>query len=503
MTAVSSRTRAVVIGRRSLAAVLVIWGLGAAAPARAAPCDERKLAHLDGELAAIASSHLTLVLGGLHEACALPASIDEAFRKVLMSGEEDNAEAAGLSVVAADLALWKRACTGGPQVIVDAGRRLGDPSWGPRERAQALWKGCGVDRLGVATADEWKRAGKGAVLAIATAQWLRETAKLAPARTRAYTRAIAGLDEPVVRTLAEQYPDDGLAGGDAVPPPPPPPPPPPRRGLRSPPPTRAHDRQIGPPLVPGSLDVQLASYLGRSDIAAQLAAAAQADRARLEACFQAFSGELPITLAVVIADGVAQRGELLSVREVDGVKHVSGAAVEPQLERCLLSRIGRVRFPSFSAPTRLELSLSTGTSPDGIARRPAPPADDDPGGVPGGVAGGVVGGVAGGADQPPGSGAVSGQIFQKRSSLDERASRRFDDQVQQTRELADCASRFSGRTLDTAVTIAVRGRAITEVRFDPAPDAETVRCLTAAWKQFKPRAAVTGTLVYTFRFTRD
>lgn len=353
------------------AAVIPAWLLGLATAARAAPCDEHMLARLDLQLATIDDMHATIALMGLRDACLLPPAIDDAVRKVLMASDDDVALTAGLDVAAADPALWQRACPGGPRVIAELGRAVDDPGLGPRSRAQTLWTGCGMARLGVATADEWARAGNSAILGIAAAQWLRDAAKLSPARLRAYTRALAGLDDPVAPPLAEQYPDDGLGENGAAPLPATPP-----HEVRSPPPKRPRpaERRAGPRMTPGSIELRLSSSLGRTDLAAQYAATLQAERGQLEPCFDAFPAGLPTTLGLVIAGGVAQHGELVSRRMFDPVTRAYHTIGDPQLERCLLARIGRIQFARFSAPIKLELTLSTGVLRGPAAPGPAPPS---------------------------------------------------------------------------------------------------------------------------------
>jgi hypothetical protein len=131
-------------------------------------CKQNELAKLDQSLVEIRELHVPLVAGGLAQACTLPPALASAFKKLLMAGD-DFARLAGLSAVEADPMLWTRACAGGLRVIVEIGKVMGEPKVGPRQEAQALWIGCGLERAGVATADEWSRAGKTAVLAIAGA----------------------------------------------------------------------------------------------------------------------------------------------------------------------------------------------------------------------------------------------------------------------------------------------------------------------------------------------
>ena len=269
--------------RNAVAAILAAALSCAASPVRAVACDEAKLVKLDRALTELGGDiHSSLAGAGLVDACMLPPALAKAFRKVLMAGEESFGRMAGLSVAEGDLALFVSACPGGPRVIAEAGRRMGDPHFGPREEALAWWDGCGVERFHVATREEWSRAGAGALLAIVTAHWMRETAKLSPARLRTYTRALAGLDAPLKRSLAERYPDDGLGGAGG----------------------RAAD--------PASIDVALSDFEGASDVADSFTSTLRAERGRLAACF-AQPSPSSLSLKLTIADGAAQEGELVRI----------------------------------------------------------------------------------------------------------------------------------------------------------------------------------------------
>jgi hypothetical protein len=252
---------------------------------------------------------------------------------------------------------------------LSAMRGLDDPTFGPRQHAEVLWTGCAVERLSIATSQEWLRAGPLAEVAIATAGWLREVG-VSPARVRAYARALAGLNAPSVPSLAQRFPEDGL--GD---PPPPPPPPPPRGRAR-------HTTTAGTALpsaggvdgVEGGsrygrspvtgLDVTLSFYLGREDIAQSFALTVREAAPALARCFEAFAAPGRLTLRLLVADGIAQDGELLRVRDVGNVKHVETLNADPAFTRCLLARAGRLHFAPFARPTTVELDLSP--------HRPAP-----------------------------------------------------------------------------------------------------------------------------------
>jgi len=338
---------------KSGVAAIVAAALGWASPVHAAACDEAKLASLDRGLTEMPGDlHLSVAGAGLVEACRLAPALDKAFRKVLMTGEDSFARLAGASVAQGDPALFLSACPGGPRVMADAARRFGDPRVGPREEALAWWDGCRVERFAVATREEWSRAGAGALLAIVTAQWLRETAKLSPARVRTYTRALAGLDAPAKRTLADRYPDDGLgvAGGRAA--------------------------------GAAAIEVALSDFEGASDVADEYVATLRTERARLADCFAAPAAPKALSMRLTIADGAAQEGELVRISKSGSTTRIDHLDADPRLERCLLARVARIRFKTLAAPTKIYVAVTRGTQP-ALA--------------PDGVAGGVAGGVEGGA----------------------------------------------------------------------------------------------------------
>lgn len=332
-------------------ALLVVFATVAPALARAG-CKEPELARLDRSLAERHEDHWILAAAGLDDACELPSTLKKAISTLRQLGDEWAPHAA-LDVIQADPALWTRACPGGLRFFSEMLHSMDEPQFGPRERARLIWDRCRVEQLGVATADDWARAGRTAELALLLAAWMRET-KQAPARVRAYTRALAGLDEPRPKTLAELYPDDGLA---------------PNRSPR--------------PAGAATMESKLSHYLGRKDLAEALAETVSRDRADLARCFNLPAAPPDLTLKLVIADGVAQQGMLLSVREVGYVIHEDPLRAEPAFVRCMLARAARLRFQVFANPTTIEVHLSP------LRERPLAT-----------IVGGSIGGVEGGIGDP-------------------------------------------------------------------------------------------------------
>ncbi len=436
----------------SAALTLLLLSLSAAASPPVPPygCAPAALARLDEELAKYKELRFENVSAGLLEACTMPPSLSDALNKVARAGR-DFARSASMSVVA-DSPLWSRACAGGPRVVLAMGEHLADPAFGPRQRAQTLWAGCGVAALDIATPDEWLRAGPTAELALAAHAWMLD-AHLSPSRVRSYTRALAELDAPRKATLAERFASDGMAAGR-------------------------------PPASSVELATRLGHYVGTESLAQRLSRTIQEHRADLAPCFAGHALPRALTLRLVVADGVAQDGELVTVETVGHSATVRHYSSEPGFERCVLARAGRFGFEPFASPTTIEVAI--------VAPAAAGDADEPMGGM-GGVAGGTPLGVTG---QGHGTGGATLSVrlisYGLRVDLARQVERELNEQ-----HPFDLCFLFSPRgSPTTTMTVRVAAGRFTVQKIDSRVSAPVSQCLVDAWARRKTEMPESGRLTF-------
>src|SRR5262249_54249133 len=153
------------------------------------------------------------VAGLLVDGCrGMPTALEDALHAFVVASRASS-QASLLRLLDAEPRLRETACAGyGRGVVQVEVQRMDDPHVGPADVARAVGRAGGVGGLGGAGAREWLRV-KNVELVIFLHGWLLDAGFPAP-RVRAYTRGLGGLDEPAPKTLAEQYPDDGLHASD-------------------------------------------------------------------------------------------------------------------------------------------------------------------------------------------------------------------------------------------------------------------------------------------------
>ena len=320
------------------AAVSAPASAGSAHHADHARCTEAKLARLDRALAASpVEDERQLAIAGVAQACELPPTVTRGLMALAQS--RAGFESPPTQIIADDPDLWNRSCAGGLGVLVAVATNA-SPNFGPRERARVLWVNCAMDRLDVATADEWSRALSGE-LALIMRTALAE-AGVSPARVRVYVRAIARLDRPAQKTLADAYPDE-LAYAAATP------------GIGG---STIGGRTSDPSASPRALEMNLAFYEGFESNAKSYVETVKASTASLVPCFSAHTAPRDFVLQLRIADGVAEDGDLVSQRVTGpNATEIEPLRTEPEFRRCILSRAGALHFEHHASPTSIGVEL--------------------------------------------------------------------------------------------------------------------------------------------------